>query len=220
MVQGATPHEGRPWVGTALVEVHADGGETPDTPLTVRLTRRAPEALSERVPGLLSDHLLAVDGGPHTDNFPQFFRSSQSSAAVAAWMRRDEAANLVVDRLMINLPVTKAVGAMMDSRTCRVGLRDREGVKDGEGFLVTMAADVAGAPVELFPSLLLGWSYWWRRRSTVLRGSPRDLPLPPTRLDLVEKGRVYPVRLEDYQRTTWPSPPPRTPPDWLDMDEL
>ncbi|NUK32221.1 hypothetical protein HRW12_00215 [Streptomyces lunaelactis] len=46
-----------------------------------------------------------------------------------------------------------------------------------------------------------------------LRGRPvasNELPLPPQRLVLVEDEDSYPVRLESWERTEWPSPPPQT----------
>lgn len=124
----------------------------------------------------------------------------------------------VVDRLMTQLPAAKAVGALVDDRTCRVGLRIRElPWNDSHGKLVTMTTDAA---VELLPSLLLGWSYCWRKREKALRGVPipsEELPAPPAQLDLVEDGRTYRVRLEECERTEWPDLPCRQSDDaWND----
>ncbi|MFF3337818.1 hypothetical protein [Streptomyces flavidovirens] len=137
-------------------------------------------------------------------------------------MRTDEVPDLVVDRHMTQLPGAQAAGAVIDDHTCRVGLRTQELRCSGHhGMLVTMTTDVADAPVELFPSVVLGWSYWWRQRVMALRERPvasEELPPPPERLDLVEDGRSYVVRLEGWERTEWPSPPPRPRIDW-DVDE-
>lgn len=217
----------RPWTGVARIEMHA-GGDTPEKTLTVRLSRFDPtlDTWPEPSAELLSTYLFAVHGGPYSDNVAQFLRASQSSVTVAKWLDADEVPNLVVDRLMTQLPGAKAVGALMDDRTCRVGLRTRELPWDGDhGMLLTMVSEEAEAPVELFPCLLLGWSYWWQKREKDLRGRPvssKDLPPPPAHLDLVENGRSFRVRLEGWERTEWPEPPPRQrdhmPNVWLDPD--
>ncbi|KUN02097.1 hypothetical protein AQI95_28890 [Streptomyces yokosukanensis] len=161
-------------------------------------------------------------------------------------MGEDEPAELVVDRLMSNLVVASTAGPLIDDRTCRVGLRsasEQFQLGSGDGVLLTMTGETAGAPVELFPALLYCWLSWWRRQVNALRDGPEmppppkrghaddyvgqlatwieqameqhrrrpasrvNVPLPPERLDLVENGRRFVVRLSDFELTTWPDPP-------------
>jgi hypothetical protein len=222
-------HNGRTWDGVARLEVRAFGGRTPESPLTVSLTRHAPDSQppTERDLGLLNNHLMAVDGKPYANNYVAFLRASQTSSAVVAFVDRDEAPDLVVDRLLSQLPVTSAAGAIIDDHTCRVGLRTRghEWPGGDDGRLTTVSTTAQDAPIELFPATLLGWSFWWRREARELRGRPvtsDELPPPPKQLVLQENGHSYPIQMEGWERTEWPDPPRRPADDgwneWVDPD--
>ncbi|MBP2055445.1 hypothetical protein J2Z21_008459 [Streptomyces griseochromogenes] len=216
--------------------------------LTIHLSRHDPAAGANPDAQLLSSFLTAVDAGPHGDvaSVAAFSRASKTSPAVAAWVRRDEVPELVVDRLMSQLVVVDAAGALIDDRTCRVGLRSTfERLDNEHGVLLTMRSETA-APVELFPALLHCWMWWWRKQVEALSDRPEmpsppertanaddfavqlaqwlerakemkqrqpapnwNVPLPPERLDLVEDGRRFIVRLEDFELTSWPDAPQR-----------
>lgn len=245
--------DGRPWAGVARVDAFAVGGSTPDSVLTVHLSRHDPGTVPEPDARLLTSFLIAVDAGPYGDvgGTGMFRRGSQTSRAVAAWARENEAPELVVDRFMSQLVAVNTAGALIDDRTCRVGLRSTfERLDNEQGVLLTMTSETDGAPVELFPALLFCWMWWWRKQVEALSDRPEmpkppershslddfadqvagwldhameihrqrpaerwKVPLPPERLDLVENGQRFAVRLGDFELTSWPDAPARRPGD-------
>ncbi|MFF1712202.1 hypothetical protein [Streptomyces sp. NPDC058268] len=197
---------------------------------------------------LLTMFLTAIDTGTPEDRrrTAAFERWARTSPAVAAYVHDSEVPELVVDRLMSNLVVVNTAGALIDERTCRVGLRSTfERLDNPDGVLLTMTSETPDAPSELFPSLLYAWLSWWRQRDRALHEGPLkppppqpdgagmnefagklaawieqaaeqnrarpapkvNVPLPPERLDLIENGRRYGVRLSDFELTTWPDLP-------------
>ena len=186
----------RPQAGIARVEARAVGGTTPDSVLTIHLSRHDPQTDPDPGEELLSSFLTAVDAGPHGDaeSAAAFARGAKTSWAVAAWVGEAEAPELVVDRLMSQLVVAKTAGALVDERTCRVGFRPTYQPLDNEqhGLLLTMTSETASAPVELFPALLYCWLWWWRKQVTAGHGGP-DMPSPPK-----HRGLDYGVQLAQW----------------------
>lgn len=90
----------------------------------------APEPLPDDT--LLTRFLTTVDTGTAEDasRTALFERWARTSPVVAARVRDDEVPELVVDRLMSGLAVAHVVGALIDARTCRLGLcsTDRKSV--------------------------------------------------------------------------------------------
>ncbi|MCX4681531.1 hypothetical protein OG413_40745 [Streptomyces sp. NBC_01433] len=237
----------RPWGGFVRIDARATVGTEPGSVLVVCLSRHDPGPEPEPSETLLTMFLTAVDASPFEDSGGKaaYLRGSQTSPAVAAWVQKDEAPELVVDKIMSNLVVVNTAGALIDDRTCRVGLRSTfEQVDNRDGVLLTMTSETADAPVELFPALLYCWLSWWRQQDLALRGGSEapppttgnveadagqlaawilraaelhrrrppqrvNVPLPPERLDLIENGRRFTVRLSDFEFTTWPDLPPR-----------
>jgi hypothetical protein len=253
------PHQSdRPWGGVARIDARATGGTEPGSVLSVHLSRHDPGPEPESGETLLTMFLTAVDAGMFDDSGKSaaaYFLGSRTSPVVAAWVREDEPPELVVDRLMSNLGAVNTAGALVDDRTCRVGLRPTFQRSDQrDGVLLTMSSETADAPVELFPALLYCWFSWWRGQITALCDGPEmppppkrghtapwagqlaawllqtaelgrqrpascvNVPLPPERLDLIESGRRFTVRLGDVGLTTWPelAPTDRSDPYFLD----
>lgn len=174
---------GRPWAGIARVEARPVGGTTPDSVLTIHLSRHDPDTDPDPEASLLNSFLTAVDAGPYGDaaGTAVFVRGSKTSRAVAAWVRENEAPELVVDRLMSQLVVVNSAGALTNNRTCRVGLRPTfERMGNEHGVLLTMSSETAGAPVEMFPALLYCWLWWWHKQVEVL-SDRLEMPSPPER---------------------------------------
>ena len=69
---------GQAWAGVARVEAHTVGGTTPDSVLTVYLSRHDPETDPDPDARLLNSFLTAVDAGPYgnVDSTAVFMRGS------------------------------------------------------------------------------------------------------------------------------------------------
>ncbi|MFJ3946232.1 hypothetical protein [Streptomyces griseoaurantiacus] len=178
---------GRLWGGGVAARIDAritaDPGhaETESAPV-FHLSRHDPAPAPGPDDTLLTMFLTAVDTGTPEDRSRSaaFERWARTSPAVAASVREHEAPELVVDRLMSNLVVVNTAGALIDTQTCRVGLRSTfERLDNPDGVLLTMTSETPDAPVELFPSLLYAWLSWWRQRDRA-RHAPQTPP-PPRR---------------------------------------
>jgi hypothetical protein len=254
-------HQTGRWGGVARIDAHTTQSPEAESVPVLHLSRHDPGPEPEPDATLLTRFLTAVAAGPLEDvgRTAAFQRGAQTSPAVAAWVGEDEAPELVVDRLMSNLVVVNTAGALIDERTCRLGLRSTfDGLDNRDGVLLTVTSETADAPVELFPSLLYAWLSWWRRRDKALRDGPQipppsqreradvndyagrlaawivqaagmnrarpaskvNVPLPPERLDLVENGRRFTVRLSDFELTTWPELPPAPGGDLYSSDDF
>ncbi|WP_370132439.1 hypothetical protein [Streptacidiphilus sp. EB103A] len=203
------------------IDARVTGGTGPGSVLIVHLSRHDPGPEPEPDDTLFTRFLTAVEpDGPYSSVYA---RGSQTSAAVAAWVGEDEPPDLVVDRLMSTLFVATAAGALIDDRTCRVGLKSMAGTLDSrDGMLLTMTSETAGAPVELFPALLYCWRSWWLRQVDALRDGPR-MPAPPLRGNpdtYAAEVAAYIEQAMDFRRRHPPVPVrvPR-PPERLDLIE-
>ncbi|MEU6353113.1 hypothetical protein ABZ896_27945 [Streptomyces sp. NPDC047072] len=197
----------------ARVEARLVGGEDGDDVLAVDLSRHDPESLAAPGALMFNNFQVAFEPDQHTDQpglQKTFVRGVQTSVAVVSRGWTDEAPDAVVDRVFRTLPglSTNVAAALVDDHTCRVGLRPRKQPFDlnNEGVLLTMTCQDPDAPVELFPALLYSWVSWWYRRATRLHGREienREIPSPPERLDLVVRGRRFPVHLRDFTPASW-----------------
>ena len=174
---------GRLWGGgvAARIDAHTTGSPEAGSVPVFYLSRHDPAPAPDPDDTLLTVFLTAVDAGTPEDvsRTASFARWSRTSRAVAACVREDEAPELVVDRLMANTVAVKAAGALIDERTCRVGLRSTfDGLDNRDGVLLTMTSQTADAPAELFPSLLYAWLSWWCQRDRALHDDPQ---IPPPR---------------------------------------
>jgi hypothetical protein len=172
---------GRLWGGgvAARVDVHTTGGPEPESAPVFHLSRHDPAPATDPDDTLLTMFLTAIDIGAPEDvsTTASFERWSRRSRAVAARVREDDAPELVVDRLMANLVAVNTAGALVNERTCRVGLRSTfDELDNRDGVLLTMTSETADAPVELFPSLLYAWLSWWCRHDGALYDGPQ---IPP-----------------------------------------
>lgn len=179
------------WTGDARIDAHIvdDAGSE----LTVRLSRHALPPLPEPDETLLTRFPTSVTPRPNDGEHSaaRLPRAAFTSPAVAAWVGRHEAPELVVDRFMSQLPHTRAAGALVDKSTCRVGLRTTlTPMEDDSGTLLTMISETPGAPVELFPALLYCWLHWSHHKANPSSGRPQT-ELPPRSGDLDEyAGRI------------------------------
>lgn len=218
-------HRGQRWGGFARIDARAAGGIEPGDVLTVDLSRHDPGPEPEPDKTLLTTFLTAVDAGGYegSGQTAAYLRGSQTSSAVAAWVREDEPPDLVVDRLMSNLVVVNTAGALIDARTCRVGLRwtfDR--LDNTDGVLLSMKSETTDPPVELFPALLYCWLSWWRAQADALRGSP-EMPPSPRPRGSAHFARDLAAWIEQAQDLHRRSPVSRVnvplPPEHLDLIE-
>lgn len=179
-----TARSDRLWTGHARIDAHVVDDSGPE--LTVRLSRHDPQPLPQPDPTLLTRFLTTVaprpsDSGHGTGMLP---RGAPTSSAVAAWVGAREAPELVVDRIMAQLPHARAAGALIDERTCRVGLRSTLApLDDDRGMLLTMTSEIPSPPVELFPALLYCWLQWSYREANPPSGHPQTA-LPPRSANL------------------------------------
>lgn len=235
----------RQWTGHARIDVQVVDDAGPE--LTVRVSRHATQAPPEPDETLLTRFLTTVtprpnDGEHSAARLPV---GALTSGALAAWVGRHEAPELVVDRFMSQLPAARAAGALVDKSTCRVGLRSTLlPMLDDSGMLLTMTSETPGAPVELFPALLYSWKQWAHRKANPLSGRPQAelpprsgdldeyagriagwlekklqqpddrpvvsiMPVQPFYLSMVEDGRLFRVRVHDFDHTRWPDQPTR-----------
>ena len=181
---------GQLWGGGVAARIDAritaDPGDagTESAPV-FHLSRHDPAPAPDPDDTLLTMFLTAVDTGTSEDRSrtAAFERWALTSSAVAVRVRGDEAPELVVDRMMASasLVAVNTAGALIDERTCRVGLRSSifGGRYSRDGVLLTMTSETPDAPVELFPSLLYAWLSWWRQRDRA-RHAPQTPP-PPRR---------------------------------------
>lgn len=213
---------GRAW-GLTRIDARADGGTTRGSVLTVHMSLHDPGPDPQRDETLLTRFLTAVDGGVGTDSAVTFLRGARTSAAVAAWVGDEEAPELVVDRLMSGAVAASTAGAVVDNRTCRVGLRPGafQHPDSRDGFLLTMRSETP-APVELFPSLLYCWMVWWRKQVSELYIRPETSPPPQgrTRDDHVGQLADWIQQVaENHRRQPVVSLRAPLPPEQLDMIE-
>ncbi len=182
---------GRLWGGGVAARIDARITADPQDPETepapvFHLSRHDPAPAPDPDDTLLTMFLTAIDAGPigEPSRTAAFERWARTSSAVAARVRGDEASELVIDRMMASasLVAVNTAGALIDERTCRVGLRSSifGGRYSRDGVLLTMRSETPGAPAELFPALLYSWLSWWRQRDRPRREGPH-MPPPPQR---------------------------------------
>ncbi|MEV7869151.1 hypothetical protein AB0P17_24360 [Streptomyces sp. NPDC088124] len=220
----------------ACVVTRPIGGEGAADALAVHLTLH-PTAYEPTEGGAALDlHTLAL--APLTCGHFRCSRHAQGVAENAHQDRWVRSAGVVVrqicdvqppflalDAMMRRYPQASVCGAVIDERSCIVGIRTGDpfganGHDSDAGFAVMMTCE-DDAPAPLFASALDGWRIWWRRRASELTGRivrDSDLPPPPLDLNMRVQERSFQIRLEDHERTVWPQlpPPPPPPPDWSD----